>query len=137
MFDIDLATGDPFAKEDRRTKGDVTGVIGFTGDRRGVMSFSISVSGVLTIYAKLLREEYDRITPEIVDAVGEITNIISGQARLGLEKESLHLTAHVPMVFVGKDIAISYITKGTIISIPFSFEAGGKTEALSLDYAFE
>ncbi len=137
MCDIDLIHRDPFGKDDRKTTGEVTGVIGFTGDKRGVMSLSTSTSGALTIYARLLREEYDRITPEIVDAVGEITNIVSGQARKELEKESLHLKAHVPMVFVGKGVQISYVTKGRIVSIPFSFKANGLTEEVSLDYVFE
>jgi chemotaxis protein CheX len=137
MCDIDLIHCDPFGKGDRRTIAEVTGVIGFTGDKKGVMSLSTSASGALTIYARLLREEYDRITPEIVDAVGEITNIVSGQARKELEKESLHLMAHLPMVFVGKGVRISYMTKGRIVSIPFSFNANGSTEEVSLDYVFE
>lgn len=137
MCDIDLIHRDPFAKDDRKTTAEVTGVIGFTGDKKGVMSFSTSVSGALTIYARLLHEEYDGMNKEIIDAVGEITNIISGQARKELEKESLHLMAHVPMVFVGKGVQISYMTKGRIVSIPFSFNANGSTEEISLDYVFE
>ncbi len=137
MCDIDLVHQDAFAKDDRTTTAELTGVIGFTGDKKGVMSFSTSASGARTIYARLVREEYDRITPEIVDAVGEITNIISGQARKELEKESLHLMAHVPMVFVGKGVQISYITRGSIITIPFSFLADGSTEEVSLNYVFE
>lgn len=137
MCDIDLIHCEPFGKDDRKTTAEVTGVIGFTGDKKGVMSFGTSASGALTIYARLVHEKYDRITEEIVDAVGEITNIISGQARKELEKESLHLKAHVPMVFVGKGVEISYITRGRIVSIPFSFYANGLTEEVSLAYVFE
>ena len=50
------------------------------------MSLSMSISGALNIYAKLLNEKYGQLTPEIIDAVGELTNIISGQARKELEK---------------------------------------------------
>src|SRR5208283_4196677 len=114
MCDIDLNHKNPFEKAQRKTTGDVTGVMGFTGDRRGTMTFSTSASGALTIYARLMHERYHEINAEIVDAVGEITNIISGQARKELEKESLHLTAHVPMVFVGRGIELHYITRGTI-----------------------
>ena len=137
MLDIDLAAHAPFMKDDRRTTADVTGVMGFTGDRRGTMSFSMSISGALKIYERLMCENFDQISPEIIDAVGELTNIISGQARKELEKESLRLTAHVPMVFVGKNIEISFITRGTLTTIPFSFTLEGKTEELSLDYIFE
>ena len=137
MLDIDLIAQDPSVKADRRTTADVTGVMGFTGDRRGTMSFSMSISCALTIYERLMCESFDQISPEIIDAVGELTNIISGQARIELEKENLHLTAHVPMVFVGKNIEISFIASGTLTRIPFCFTVDGRTEEMTLDYIFE
>ncbi len=137
MCNIDLVCDDPFPQDGKSTTTEVTGVIGFTGDRKGVMAFGTSASGALTIYAKLVREQRDAITPEIIDAVGEITNIISGQARKELEKERLHLLAHIPMVFVGKGLRINYCTKGDIITIPLSFAHDGKTEQVSLNYVFE
>jgi chemotaxis protein CheX len=100
MFDIELFQGQPSAKTDRKTTADVTGVMSFTGDRRGTMTFSASVPGALAIYARLLGENFNRLTVGIMDAVGEITNIISGQARKELDKEGLHLTAHAPMVLI-------------------------------------
>jgi chemotaxis protein CheX len=137
MLDIDLVSKDPMKRESRRTTADVTGIMGFTGDRRGTMSVSMSSSSALTIYAKLLNEELKGMAPEIIDAVGELTNIISGQARKELEKEDLHLIAHVPLVFVGRDIEVSFICKGCLTTIPFSFMLDGKTEELNLDYLFE
>ncbi len=137
MLGVDLDAKEPFGKESRRTTADVTGVIGFTGDRRGTMAFSTSTSGAVAIYAKLMNERFSGITAEIIDAMGELTNIISGQARKELEKESLHLIAHVPMVFVGKDIEISYITRGAVTCIPFQFAIKGKTEEMHVNYVFE
>ncbi len=137
MLDIDLVHRDPVTREDRRTTADVTGIMGFTGDRRGTMSVSMSSSSALTIYAKLLNEEFKSVAPEIIDAVGELTNIISGQARKELEKEDLHLIAHVPLVFVGKNIEVSFICRGTLTTIPFSFTLNGRTEEMNLDYLFE
>ncbi len=137
MLNIELADGEPYEKTTTRSTADVTGVMGFTGDRRGTMAFSMSASGALTIYARLMGDDVRSISPEIVDAMGEITNIISGQARKELEKEGLHLTAHVPMIFVGKNVEISLVTKGAIITIPFSFSVDGKTEEMNLDCVLE
>ncbi len=137
MLNLDLDDKEPFSKGTRKTTADVTGVMGFTGDKRGTMAFSTSTSGAVAIYARLMREQFDSITREVMDAMGELTNIISGQARLELEKQSLHLNAHVPMVFVGKDIEISYITRGDITCIPFHFTIDGKTEEMHLNYVFE
>ena len=137
MLDIDLVNREPVAKGSRRTTADVTGVIGFTGDREGTMTVSMSTSTALTIYSRLFNEQYSKITPEIIDAVGELTNIISGQARKELEKQGLHVVAYVPMVFSGKGVEINFITKGMPTTVPFSFTLDGAREELSLDCVFE
>ncbi len=137
MLDIELIDGKPFEKSTNRSTADVTGLMGFTGDRRGTMAFSMTTSGALVLYTRLLGDDEGAITPEIVDAMGEITNIISGQARKELEKEGLHLTAHVPMVFVGKSVEISLVTKGSIVTIPFTFSLDGRMEEMNLDCVFE
>jgi chemotaxis protein CheX len=137
MLDIDLINMEPVTKSSKRTTADVTGVMGFTGDRRGTMAVGMSTSGAIMIYNKLFNEKYSVVTREITDAVGELTNIISGQTRRELESANLHLVAHVPMVLVGKDIAIIFVTKGELTTIPFSFTLNGTTEEFNLDYVFE
>jgi chemotaxis protein CheX len=137
MLDVDLADGPPFPKSTNQSIADVTGVMGFTGDRRGTMAFSMSTEGARAIYARLMGVDAGALSPEIVDAMGEFTNIISGQARMELEKEDIHLTAHLPMVFIGRNVQVSLATKGTIFTIPFSFSLNGKTEEMSLDCVFE
>ena len=137
MLDIDLIDKTPFPKNTTRSTADVTGVMGFTGDRRGTMAFSMSAEGALTVYGRLMGENVSSLSPEVADAMGELTNIISGQARKELEKESLHLLAHVPLIFVGRNVEISLVTRGTIMTIPFTFTVDGKTEEVSLDCVFE
>jgi chemotaxis protein CheX len=137
MLNIDLTDEPPFSKKSTRSTADVTGVMGFTGDKRGTMTFSLTQEGALMVYSRLMGEEMASVSPEIVDAMGELTNIISGQARKELEKENLHLMAHVPLVFVGKNVEVSLVTRGTIMTIPFTFIVDGKSEAMSLDCVFE
>jgi chemotaxis protein CheX len=137
MFDIELIDKTPFVKNTTRSNADVTGVMGFTGDKRGTMAFSMSTEGALTVYGRLMDEELGSLSPEVADAMGELTNIISGQARKELEKESLHLLAHVPLIFIGKNVEVSLVTKGIIMTIPFTFTVNGKTEEMSIDCVFE
>lgn len=137
MLGIDLVDKTPFPKDTTRSTADVTGVMGFTGDKRGTMAFSMSAEGALAVYGKLMGEEVSSLSPEVADAMGELTNIISGQARKELEKESLHILAHVPLIFIGKNVEVSLVTKGVITTIPFSFTVNGKTEEMCLDCVFE
>jgi chemotaxis protein CheX len=137
MLDIEITHGEPHQKETNRSSADITGLMGFTGDKRGTMSFNMSKEGILAIYTRLMQEPCDAITSEVVDAVGELTNIISGQARKELEAIGLHLTAHVPMVFVGAGASVTVATRGAIITIPFTFAIDGVSLTMNLECVFE
>ena len=69
-------------------------------------------------------EEMSEINDDIGDAVGELTNMISGQARQQLEAEGRLLKAAIPTVIMGKNHSISHITDGPIIAIPFETDNG-------------
>ena len=64
------------------------------------------------------------INEEIKDAVGEITNIISGQARQKLEELGTSLKAAIPTVITGKDHIISHITPFSIYAVDFCGDNG-------------
>ena len=59
--------------------------------------------------------------------MGEITNMISGDARRELEVAGVLLKAAIPSVVSGKSHVISHMTKGPSIAIPFTTEAGDFT----------
>lgn len=102
------------------------------------MAISFREKGALFVYKTLMGEDVPKICPEVIDAVGELTNIISGQARKELANTGLNLQASIPTVVVGKDVEINIITQIPIISLPFSFAAGnGESETMFLDFSFE
>ncbi len=61
---------------------------------------------------------------DIKDAVGEITNMVSGAARKELETMGLNITAAIPTVVAGKDHSISHVLGGPSIIIPFETPNG-------------
>jgi chemotaxis protein CheX len=64
-------------------------------------------------------EPIDDITEEVKDAVGELTNMISGDARRRLEANGILLAGAIPSVICGPGHEIRHVTKEPIISIPF------------------
>ena len=64
------------------------------------------------------------INQEVEDAVGEITNMISGDARRELAEKGIVLKAAIPTVISGKNHSIKHMAKGPSIAIPFSTKAG-------------
>ena len=141
MLGISVEMGKPALKNVNRTSGDVTGIMGLAGDKKGTVTISLREAGARFIYKTLVGEECDSINQDVVDAIGEITNIISGQARKEFEKNDINLNAAIPMVIVGKEVEMNFITKIPIISLPFYFSLDNdnskEKEVIYIDFSFE
>lgn len=119
--------GKPYLKSDEIATGDVTGVIGLTGEVSGTITVSFSEACILSIVSKMFGEEMTTLNGEIQDAVGEVSNMISGQARQKLEELGRSLQAAIPTVITGKNHRISHITKFPVVALPFKTDKGDFT----------
>jgi chemotaxis protein CheX len=141
MLGITVELGKPVLKTVNSTSGDVTGIMGLVGDRKGMIAISLKNNGAMFVFKTLVGDECSSITAEVVDAIGELTNIISGQARKEFEKSGINLKAAIPMVVVGNAVEMNFITKIPIISLPFYFSLnngnGGEKEVMYVDFSFE
>lgn len=133
LASTEVETGKPFLKKDNIARGDVTGIIGLTGEARGTICVSFTEQSILAIVSKMFGEEVKELNEEIRDAVGEISNMISGQARRTLEEMGKSLTAAIPTVIMGKKHTLSHITSYPIVAIPFSTPNGGFTIEVCLE----
>lgn len=138
MLGIEATLSKPVIKTSRTTSGEVTGIVGLVGDKKGTITISFQDKGALFIYKTLIGDEPESVNSDVVDAIGEITNIISGQARKEFEKAGIILKAAIPMVIVGKEIELNFITTLPIVQLPFNFSVGnGTQEVMYLDFSFE
>ena len=116
--------GKPFLKKDDTAAGDVSGIIGLTGAARGSLALSFSDKCIIKIVNNMLGENFTETNAEVRDAVGEITNMISGDARKRLEANGLVITAAIPTVVFGKSHRINHVMGGPSIIIPFEIDEG-------------
>ncbi len=124
MAFIEPRPGKPYLKQDNRAVGDISGIIGLTGSARGSLALSFSGGCILRVVSNMLGEEMTDLNPEIQDAVGEITNMISGAARKNLEAKGFNITAAIPTVVFGKGHSIIHVMGGPSIIIPFETDHG-------------
>jgi chemotaxis protein CheX len=124
MAFVEAKPGKPYRKTDRIATGDVSGIIGLTGDNEGTLSITFSQSCIEAILTNMLGEKISGIDDDVRDAVGEITNMISGDARRVLDDEGIKLSAAIPTVISGVNHTISHISSATTIAIPFDTEHG-------------
>lgn len=133
MASLDVAAGAPFVKKDNIARGDVSAVIGVTGDKNGTFSISFDRKTAVHIVKQMLGDAIEDIITDVQDAVGEITNMISGQARVGLVELGLKLQGSTPSVIMGDNHTIAHMTSVQAIAIPFTCEAG----TFTLEFCFD
>jgi chemotaxis protein CheX len=125
--------GKPYLKKDQLARGDVSGIVGLSGEARGTISVSFSEQSILSIVSNMFGEPVTEINDEVKDAVGEILNIVSGQARQKLEAMGRSLRGAIPTVITGKDHTISHITRQPIIAVPFETQNGHFTVEVCIE----
>jgi chemotaxis protein CheX len=133
MASIKAVAGKPFLKKDSAACGDVSGIIGLTGAANGTLSVTFEEKSILKVVSNMFGETLDTVNEEVADAVGELTNMISGQARRELEQKGHLFHAAIPSVVSGKGHKLVHMTRGPRIAIPFSTDDGGFTIEVCMD----
>jgi chemotaxis protein CheX len=124
MAFTEATAGKAYLKKGDMAHGDVSGIIGITGDAIGSLAVSFHTNCICGIVSSMLGETHTEPTREVLDAVGELTNMISGVARTHMERNGLSVYAAIPSVVVGEGHTISHILKAPSIVIPFSTPQG-------------
>jgi len=119
--------GKPYLKKDEVALGDVSGILGLTGEANCTISVSFDRQSILSIVSNMFGEKMEEMNDEIRDAVGEITNMISGQARQKLDELGRSLQAAIPIVIMGENHTITHVSRHAVTAIPFSTESGDFT----------
>jgi len=126
MAQTKVKAGKGLLKEKPVTYGEVTGIIGMASDKvEGTMVISFEKDCILKIVGNMLFEPpKSEIDDEIVDAVGELTNMICGGAKAELAKLNQKFDLATPTMVVGTGVAITVFTDAPTLIIPFDTENG-------------
>ncbi|MGA2331163.1 MAG: chemotaxis protein CheX [Syntrophales bacterium] len=132
MAFVNPRPGKPYLKKNNLAKGDVSGIIGITGTIKGSLALSFTTGSILKIVSNMLGEEITSLNGEIRDAVGEITNMVSGAARKKIEAMGYSLSASLPTVVSGMGHTIMHVLGGPSIVIPFEMDEGSFVVDISM-----
>jgi chemotaxis protein CheX len=122
MLAVELVREAPFIRKNFAPQHDVTGIIGLTGKTTGTVALSLPQEMALAITEKLIGERPAEVNAQVVDCIGEVTNMIAGAAKAKLEH--LQLSLGLPTVIMGRSTWIAFPSRATPISIPFRCSMG-------------
>ncbi len=103
----------------------ITGVIGFAGEHfTGSLALCFDENVVTNIYEAMVGERPEKLDADVLDAVGEIANIVAGGAKTRLSVFKINMDLAIPNVIIGKGVKISFISDAPVTVIPFSSDLG-------------
>ncbi len=106
MLQCEVSLGKLWPHAERAPLYDVTAVIGLTGKATGTVVVSFSQSLALRAAAAMLLAETREIDADVIDAVGELTNMIAGGAKAKLPQWELSLST--PSMVVGSPHTVRF-----------------------------
>jgi len=125
MANVQPKPGRPILKSDSTAKGDVTGLMSMVGSNtKGSIAITFSKPSILEIYFNMLGDTKDTIDEEILNLVGEITNMVTGKAKALLEEKGYDIGMSLPTVISGKDHTIDHQSSGQKVLLPFTLSSG-------------
>lgn len=123
MAQITATRSDLALKPDLITTYDISSIVSLTGEVEGSIIVSMPNELACKVASNLLMEECTSLDQNVQDAIGEMGNIIVGDARRALVAMGKNVTISLPNIVLGKGHIIS--RKGIpCIAIPFSTEWG-------------
>lgn len=133
MAGISATAGTPYVKKNSLAKGDVSAIVGVTGDKKGTIAVSFTRPCAIALVRGMLGDDIQDVLQDTQDAVGEVANMVSGQARAQLVDLGLTLQGATPTVIVGDGHTIRHISTSPVIAIPFTSSGGEFT----VEFCFE
>ena len=123
MMAMDLEVGEIVSdKKEMEKKVVITGNIGLAGDYKGNIAIHFTLGMALKSISAMLGMDFDELTDDTKDAIGEIANIVAGGMKTELSNHGISFDLSLPTVIAGEDYSIfsSDAEKSGII-IPFNY----------------
>lgn len=114
-----LTVGIPYVKEGNQFIGEITGVIGLTGKRKGGIFFTCPMGMVDDVIRDYTSIE-DKSLEARKDMIGEIANTISGNASEAFGND---FQISVPIVITGKPDGVDMPTRVPTFVVPIEWKS--------------
>ncbi len=124
MINVPYSLGKPSLKKDFNSSHEVSGIIGISGEVTGCVVVSFPETIALQLASELLGETFTKVDADCTDAIGEIANMIAGDAKKDFPEGDT--TISVPSVVIGLH-KIAFPKGVPIISIPCQTDKGSFT----------
>jgi chemotaxis protein CheX len=125
MVGIEPERGQLYVKTEQKLPYDISGIIGLAGQASGFVVISMSEALAFKVLENFLGEKKTELDEDVMDAIGEILNMIAGGAKQIFSKNGISFKISIPNVVVGKDHVVG--KQKNVKSLGMSFKVGDDT----------
>lgn len=125
MVGCDLEVGPIVQNSTYRAKHELSGIIGFTGKVQATVVISLDKEVAFAVAEAFLGDKPNTINADVLDLVGELSNMIAGGAREKLNISGVGLG--LPTAISGKDHIVCFDQGIEITHVPFVTPWGNLT----------
>jgi chemotaxis protein CheX len=122
MLNCKVRRGKIYLKDGLSPNYEISGTIGLSGEAIGTVVVSLSEAVALKAASTMLMCETTDIDADVIDAVGELTNMIAGRAKAELEEYAMQLS--LPNVITGHDHQVRFPSNVTPVCVSFETDWG-------------
>ncbi|NMA86647.1 MAG: chemotaxis protein CheX [Tissierellia bacterium] len=115
MFDLDVEKNGLTVVEDMVPVKDLSVSLGVTGDLKGTILFSFTDNMSLNMVEIMSGMKINEIDTFVSSALGEVANIIGGNALTNLSNNNYICDITPPQVFVGQHKTVSFPDEKTLV----------------------
>ena len=122
MLDCKASRGEISLTQRGGRKYPISGVIGLTGKAVGTVVINLSEEVAIKAASAMLMTEITELNDDVIDAVGELANMVAGQAKAELAEYDMSVS--LPNVITGEGHDINFPSKAQPITVPFKTDFG-------------
>jgi chemotaxis protein CheX len=116
MLTTEVSVSKPVVKDRHEGFADVSAVIGLSGDATGCVVLSFPMSTAVTAASKFAGTQMTPTHEDFSDALGELANMVAGQAKASLD--GLNLNISLPTVIVGREHVVTQSKMAPRLALP-------------------
>jgi len=130
MLETEVLVGSPSLKDKGERSADISALIGFSGDAAGIVALCFSNQVAAKVASKFADAEVTVDEPDLGDALGELANMVAGQAKAKMD--GLNITITLPMVVAGEKLRTLKTDHLPVLTLPCDCALG----RFSVDVSF-
>jgi chemotaxis protein CheX len=123
MLGVTLQDGEPVREENAPVHSEgVVALVGLAGEWAGTGAFRCSAEMAMKVSGLMLMQEFTAVDQDVLDAVGEITNMVLGNVKTTFEETLGPMGLSIPTVIYGRNFTTRSVGRSEWTVVPFMLD---------------